>query len=255
MTILLICTAPSAFAQTISVQTDSSGYEEGDTIVISGEVSTVLDDTTPVVLQIFYERNLMQVGQVNVAQDGSYSHIIATGSTWNQDGQYTVRVTYGDGQSDTQFDYYLNTSAPETTEIFEVEDGDSGTFDVKYTIRGGMVRDMLVDKDNFALKIAIEASDDGTILLDLPRSAIDATEQNGDIDFIVLIDEIPASYEEPKKDLGSRVITIPFVSGDSEIMIIGTYIIPEFGPAAITVLIAVTAGVVLLTKSMSRRII
>ena len=49
---LLIISTGTVFAQEslISVQTDDNNYDEGDTIVISGNVGTVIGDT-PVIIQ------------------------------------------------------------------------------------------------------------------------------------------------------------------------------------------------------------
>ena len=63
----------------VSVQTDDNNYDEGDTIVISGNVSIVVGNT-PITLQLFSEGNLIDIAQIVVAQDGSYSHtVIAEG--------------------------------------------------------------------------------------------------------------------------------------------------------------------------------
>ena len=112
MAILLISIG-AAFAQEslISVQTDDNNYDEGDTIVISGKVSTIVG-STPVTLQLFSEGNLIDIAQITVAQDGSYSHtIIAEGPLWKKEGNYTVRVSYGEGNiAESEFTY-----SPKTT--------------------------------------------------------------------------------------------------------------------------------------------
>ena len=52
--ILTLVFGGTAFASTslISVQTDDSNYDEGDTILISGNISTIIGDTQ-VTLQLF----------------------------------------------------------------------------------------------------------------------------------------------------------------------------------------------------------
>ncbi|MDC4213792.1 MAG: PEFG-CTERM sorting domain-containing protein, partial [Candidatus Nitrosopumilus limneticus] len=97
--ILAIISSGVAFAQNslISVQTDSLYYDEGDTILISGTVNTIIGNT-PVTLQLFKDANLVQVAQFELSQDGNYSHtIIAEGSQWKREGEYIVKVVYGDG--------------------------------------------------------------------------------------------------------------------------------------------------------------
>ncbi|PIN95698.1 MAG: PEFG-CTERM sorting domain-containing protein, partial [Nitrosopumilus sp. CG10_big_fil_rev_8_21_14_0_10_33_7] len=73
--------------------------------------------------------------------------------------------------------------------------------------------------------------------LKIPREALDAKKQDGTDDiFIIIIDGIEAPYQETVTDNGSRVITINFEQDDSDIEIIGTKIIPEFGTIAVMIL-------------------
>ena len=139
--------------------------------------------------------------------------------------------------------------AVETTTNFEVDAGSHGTFDVEYTIKGGTVEDMIVDSDNFALVVKISSTDDGTITADLPREFIGAEKQNGkDEIFIILIDGIEVAYQESTNS-ESRVLTINFVEGDSEIKIIGTYVVPEFGIMVTVILIVGITTVILVGKN------
>ncbi len=242
-----------AFAQTnpITVQTDDKNYEEGDTIVISGDVTTVVAGT-PIVLQVFFEGNLIDVAQIDVSQEGTFSHtILAEGPFWHRNGDYLVRASYGDGNNaESEFSFSPKTDVAETTNIFEVDAGSSGTFDVKYTIKGGTIKDILIDPEIFALIVQIDASDEGTITLDLPRDAIGAEKQDGKDDlFIILIDGVEVPYQESVTNSDSRLITIKFEQGDSDIEIIGTYIIPEFGTIVMMVLLVGIASAIIVTKN------
>ena len=71
---LLLFSTGVSFAQEslVSVKTDDNNYDEGDTIVISGQVATIIGET-PITLQLFSEGNMIDIAQVRVAQDGSYS--------------------------------------------------------------------------------------------------------------------------------------------------------------------------------------
>lgn len=251
---VLFSTTMLAFAQTeelISVETAKNSYEEGETIVISGQVTTVILDT-PVTLQIFHGNTLVEIAQLIVAQDGKYTHtILAQGPLWQKDGMYTVRVSYGASNVvETNFEYFTKQSVTETTNIFEVDAGSSGTFDVDYTIRGAAIKNMIVDSDIFALIVIIESEDDGSITLVLPRFAIDAKISDGTDDtFIILIDGVEVPYEEISTDSISRIITIGFEEGDSDIEIIGTFVIPEFGSIVIPVLVlAILLTIIISTK-------
>ncbi len=250
---LVFISTTTAFAQEsiISVQTDDSAYDEGDTIVISGNVGTVIGNT-PVLIQIIQgNATIIDIAQLEVAQDGVFTEtILAEGAIWQKAGKYTVMAFYQEHSVKTTFTYSPKTEVPETKKVFEVDAGNHGTFDVEYSIKGGSVKDMAVNSDSFAITVQIEAPDEGTITLDLPREFIGAEKQDGKDDtFIILIDGIYVPYQESVVLADSRVITISFVEGDSDIMIIGTYIVPEFGAIAMMILIASIMTVIVLSRN------
>ncbi len=252
--VLFFISTGTAFAQEslISVKTDDNHYDEGDTIVISGEVTTVLAGDQITLLIIFGGEKIVEIAQITVALDGSYSHtVIAEGSQWRVDGDYIVKVQYGKANiAESEFSYSPKSESIETTTNFEVDAGSSGTFDVEYTIKGGTVKDMVVDSDIFAIIVQIDSIDEGSITLDLPREFIGAERQDGKDDtFIILIDGIEVIYQESVVDSESRVITINFEEGDSDIEIIGTYVIPEFGTIAMIILIAGIMTVILASRN------
>ena len=253
LAILLIISTGTVFAQEslISVQTDDIIYDEGDTIVISGTVTTVVG-STPATLQLFSEGNLVDIAQIEIAQDGSYSHtIIAEGPLWQKQGDYTVRVSYGEGNTaESEFNYSPKSAINETANNFEVDAGSHGTFDVEYTVKGALIKDIVVDSDNFALVVEIESNDEGVVTLNLPREFIGAEKQDGkDETFIILIDGIEVGYKEEVVHSKSRVITVNFEQGDEKIEIIGTYVIPEFGTITMLILITGIMITILATKN------
>ena len=242
-------------SELISVQVSDSSFQEGDTIVISGTVSTIIAGE-PVIIQIFHNDNLIEIAQLEVAQDGSFSKTFrAQGQNWQQEGDYVVRATYGEGQiSEANFEFYKE--EPEISSIFEVDAGSSGTFDVEYTIKGGTIKNIIVDPEIFGLIIVIESNADGSITVNLPRESIDAKKSDGTDDvYIILIDGIEVPNVDQPSD-NSRTITIEFEEGDSDIEIIGTFVIPEFGTFAYLVLPASIMFIFLVTarKNLMKKI-
>ena len=249
--LLIVFTLPVFAESLISVKTDSNSYKEGETIVVSGKVSTIITGT-PVTIQIFSQGNLVDIAQITVAEDGSYSHtVIAEGPLWSKAGEYTVKTTFGkENIAETQFNFSPKTDTPVATKTFEVDAGNQGTFDVQYSIEGGIVKNMLIDKDVFALIVVIESTDNGSISLEIPREALDAKKQDKTDDtFIIIIDGIEAPYQETITDSNTRVITINFEQGDSDIEIIGTTIIPEFGTIAVMILVIGMITTIAVTKN------
>ena len=250
---LLVISVSTVFAQEslISVQTDDLNYDEGDTIVISGQVTTVIG-STPITLQLFIEGNMVEIEQITVAQDGTYSHtVLAEGPLWKKQGEYIARVSYGAGNiAEVEFSYIPEREAVVNTEIFEVDAGPKGTFDVEYSIKGGTVKDIIVNSNNFSLEVLIETTDYGSITLDLPRDWIGAEKQDGkDEMFIILIDGINVAYQESAVFSELRVITINFEEDDSKIEIIGTYVIPEFGTIVMMILMIGIMTTIIITRN------
>ena len=247
--VLLIITTGTVFAQEslISIQTDNNHYDEGDTIVISGNIKTIIGET-PVILQLFTEGNLVDIAQLIVAQDGSFiKTFLAEGALWKKSGDYTTIASYQEHKIETGFSYTSKSEVVKTTEPYEVDAGSHGTFDVEYTIKGGTIKNMIVDSKNFAVIVQIDATDEGVITLDLPREFIGAEKQDDKDDtFIILIDGIEVAYQESIVNLDSRIITINFERGDSDIEIIGTYVVPEFG-AIVTIILVVSIMIVVIT--------
>ncbi len=249
---ILSLSAFSAFAQTtelLSITTSKNSYEEGDAIIISGNVTSIIVDT-PITLQVFYSGNLVDIAQITVAQDGKYTHtMLAKGPLWQKDGTYVIRASYGANYMvETDFKYNTKLSVRETIDIFEVNAGKYGTFDVHYTVKGATIKDMIIDPEIFALIVIVETEEDGSILLDLPRKSIDAKKNDStDDSFIILIDGVEVPYKEIDSNIDSRKITIEFEEGDSDIEIIGTFVIPEFGSIAMLILIVGISSIILLS--------
>jgi predicted secreted protein with PEFG-CTERM motif len=249
--ILGVISMGTAFAEgsLVSVKTNHDNYSGGDTILISGNVVTIIGNTQ-VTMQLFQEGNLIEIAQIKVSQDGNYSHtLIAQGPLWKNQGTYMVKVTYGEGNiAEKIFNYIPESDIVETT--IPVDAGNSGTFDVKYTIKGGTVENIEIEPENLGLLVKINSLSDGKIILELPREFIDAEKQNGnDEKFIILINDVQTTYDQIRSESTIRTVGINFEKGDSEIQIIGTYVIPEFGTIVMIILTIGILASILLTKN------
>ncbi|MEK6944571.1 MAG: PEFG-CTERM sorting domain-containing protein, partial [Thermoproteota archaeon] len=163
----------------ICVDVAEGFYEEGDTVVVSGKVRAVILDS-PVSLQIFYGETLVQIDQLGVAQDGTFTTtLIAKGPQWAREGTYLVRAAYSGNIAETNFEFKPAETGVTTTDLFEVDAGSFGTFDVSYTINGGTIKNIQVEPKILGLVVTIEVERDGIITLELPRSFIDAKKSDG----------------------------------------------------------------------------
>ena len=108
----------------VTVVTDTSIYEEGDMINISGSVSDY-DESDPfknfdVTLRLIApNNNIINISQIPLDSDGSYSTFIpAQGPLWKSGGDYTISVSHGsDRNASTTFTFVLS----EAEEVIEEE--------------------------------------------------------------------------------------------------------------------------------------
>jgi len=259
----IILTMPMAFAQeeTLGAQkiilaSDNTAYQEGDVITITGQIEKVLPGM-PVTLQIFFEKNLIQVSQVRVSQDGEFTDTFtAAGPQWQNEGTVTIKADYGGASTELNIEFFKNTSGVFTSN-YEVKIPAGGTFDVQYTMKGGIISSMDLNQENLSLVINIATSSDGNLNINLPRDSIDSINNQGeDIDFIVLMyegnSEIPIQTDFRKVEAADefRSIDIPVKDGDTKVEIIGTHVVPEFGTIAMIVLaVAIVSIIAVSAKS------
>ena len=244
-------------AQKIEIIADNTAYQEGDIITITGTIEKVIPGM-PVSLQIFFEQNLIQVSQVSVSQNGKFSDTFtASGPQWQNEGTITIKANYGkDSTDEINIEFFKNTSG-DFLSNYEVKIPDGGTFDVPYTMKGGIVEKIEINQENLSLEISISTNSDGNLNINLPRQGIDSKMNNGgDLDFIILMHEansnfpVQTEYEEDKSKADFRSIDIPIKNGDKKIEIIGTHVVPEFGTIAMIVLaVAIVSIIAVSTKS------
>ena len=259
----VLLTMPMAFgqeealgAQKITLTADNTAYQEGDVITITGTIEKVIPGM-PVTLQVFFEKNLIQVSQVKVSQDGEFTDTFtAAGPQWQNEGTVIIKSDYGGASTELNIEFFKNTSGIFTSN-YEVKIPDGGTFDVPYTMKGGIISSMNLNEKNRSLVINIATSSDGNLNINLPRNSIDSVNNNGqDIDFIVLMYEgdsqIPIQTDVKKVETGDefRSIDIPVKDGDTKIEIVGTHVVPEFGTIAMIVLaVAIVSIIAVSAKS------
>ena len=222
-------------SQILTLNTDKEAYYDGDVITITGKVTKVISGEE-IILQIFFGKNLIGIDQVSVTQDGEFTKTIRTGGPlWQNEGSVVIKITYGKESTEATFKFFKQTGT-NFTSIYEVDIPDGGTFDIEYTMKGGVVDSMTVNPHSLSLDIGILTNSDGALDISIPRNALDSIDENGfDTEFIILIyssnevNPVQTDYNKIEFDDESRSIYIPIKNGDSKIQIVGTSVIPEFG--------------------------
>jgi len=243
----------------MTVLTDQKSYNQGDTVIIKGTIRDIQNQTAIAVIVRDSLKNLVSIAQPPLSSTGIFTVTLkANGPLWKQAGNYTVIAQYGRYQNvTTTFQYsggngqiIENTSV--ISDTFQINAGGQ-TYNVPYTIKGGIVKSMDIYADKLMLEITIAATSDGSLNVNLPRTLMDAKVQANltadekmtgvqinpntqpDDKFIVIVSGAPVQFTETK-DSVTRDLIIPFHATDTKIDIIGTQIVPEFGTIAALVL-------------------
>jgi len=257
--ILIIVTiglTPSfAFAEeSDSISTNLEAYTSGEVVIVFGKIVDITPGL-PLTIQIFHNDNLIDVAQISVAQDGTFAQTFnALGPLWSSDGTYTVRGFYTVDRITETYFQFKNTLVSKTS-VFSVNIPNSGVFDLSYSITGGKVNEITLDKDSYSILIDTAMEAYGSLKLQLPRESFDSKKDNGVDDvFIILIKDkdgsvFEAQYQEMETTSDFRMIEIILEPGDQTIEIVGTYVIPEFGTVVLMILLASLASVIIISKN------
>jgi len=249
--------------ESIIVTIDKSSYLEGETISISGKIKNIaLGNQLSIVIQA-PNGNRVALDQITVGSDKQFStEIKLGGKLMKEEGTYTITVTqdknnqvttsfeFGGVSSSNELDIIIDSPITATIVTATTVTVQDSTDLLSYEITNGKIINIMTDLDAKSLLIDIEAWDDGSITLTIPRSVLDAKINGGDDDeFFVLVDDYPVVFEEITT-LTDRTLTIEFSAGAEQIEIIGTFVIPEFGTIAAMILaVAIISIIAISAKS------
>ena len=116
-----------AESQTISVETNSSSYEKGSSITVSGLITNYDASDPNEVFQITLRviapnNNIVTVDQIVPNSGGTYSTSVNTeGANWKLGGDYTVMVNYADQSASTTFTLIIPEMEATEAEAVEAE--------------------------------------------------------------------------------------------------------------------------------------
>jgi predicted secreted protein with PEFG-CTERM motif len=251
--------------ESIILNTDKSSYTDGEIISISGEIENMIAGTQLSLIIQAPNGNLVVLDQITVGADKQFStEIKLGGKLMKTEGVYTIKVQYGDESVTTTFEFgrvvSIVSNEIEESAVDEPVIVDSivtattitvqkSTDLVGYEITNGKLINVIPDTDAKSLLIDIEALDDGSITLTIPRSVLDATINDKDDEFFVLVDGEEVDFDEITTSI-DRTLTIEFLAGSEQIEIIGTFVIPEFGTIAAMILaVAIISIIAISAKS------
>ena len=232
---------------TITFNIESDTYDHDSIIIITGQVKTVKDKD--VVFVVTGPLGIVQIDQVKVSSDGSFSTTINTASAMMKyDGEYKIEAAYD--QYNNHFEYVNLVGGIDVGSLVghEVEHHETEVVDlaseVDYSISGGDVHGVTANVNGNSLVVSIhDAEDGGELTITLPSDVI--TPFNDGTFFVLVNDE-----ESDDASQDGNTITVPFDADAETIEIIGTHVVPEFGTiAAIILAVAITSIIVISTRS------
>jgi len=233
----------------IDFSTDSDTYDHNSVIEIDGKVSNT-SRGTDVTVVVTGPMGIVQIDQVAISSDGSFSTTINTASAMMKyDGEYKIKATYG--TQDLMRVQYVNLvggiEAGSMAGHEDHEEHHEEVFDlaneVDYNISGGSVEGVTANTNGNSIVIAIHADGDGELTITLPNDVI--TPFNDGTFFVLVNDE-----ESDDASQDGNTVTVPFDASTYTIEIIGTHVVPEFGTiAAIILAVAITSIIVVSAKS------
>ena len=241
--------ASQAFADVpLDIEVNGDTFDHASTIIVDGQIGD-LRTGTPVTVIVTGSNGVVTIEQITPSSDGSFSVSINTASPlMKYDGEYKIKATYGDrGINDVVYvtlegGLVSGTSASAHEEHHGNEAADL-TNELNYNISGGMVHSITSTNDDSLLITIHDAEDGSELTIALPDDII--TPFN-DGSFFVLVN----GEESDDAEQNGNSVTIPFDADTTEIEIVGTHVVPEFGTIAMIVLaVAIVSIIAVSAKS------
>ena len=256
--ILLPFLGGESFAQSnqvLTVTTEKESYAAGEPIEVFGLVDIRLEGVEALIRVVSPVGNMVDVDQIAVDADGSFSKTISTsiGGLWKETGTYTIMVNYGENSTQVEFEYGgMMSAGVQTTPEFAMEENENTSQSIMiedhsldYNLTCAEIQSLTPDTENKSLIVSIKTDCDGELTITLPKDVIDTDEEG----FFILVDGDETNHKA--SSVGEFwTLTIPFSYGSEEIEIIGTFVIPEFGTiAGLVLILAITSIIIISAKN------
>jgi predicted secreted protein with PEFG-CTERM motif len=231
----------------LAIEVNGDTFDHNSTIVVDGQVGDIRTGT-PVTVIVTGSTGVVTIEQVTPSADGSFTVSVNTASPlMKYDGEYKIKATYGDaGINDVVFVTLEGGLVKGTSASVHEEHHDEATDvsnELDYNISGGMVESITATNDDSLLVTIHDAEDGGELTITLSEDII--TPFN-DGTFFVLVN----GEESDDAEQNGNVVTIPFDADATDIEIVGTHVVPEFGTIAMIVLaVAIVSIIAVSAKS------
>ena len=221
----------------ITASTDSLSYKPGEKVTITGTVKNVVSGNPVTILVRSPIQNVYAVGQVEIYNNVFVHDFVINESS--KPGIYTIDIRHGDQSARLQFTLTsgLVQNIPVETSFIKVRGDVVGL--IKY--KNAQVS---LEENSITIQLDIESSIDPIPQeFEIPKEVIDAQQS-----LVVEVDgkTLNCSETETSRD---RILDCFIPSSAEELKIIGTSVIPEFGPVVLFILILSIASLIAYTRT------
>jgi len=225
----------------ITIWTDAAQYDHESMIVVEGTVAGIRPGTEIglVVIGPPPFNNRVTIAQIPVASDGTWKTTLSTGGeNWKYDGTYTIRVTYGHQEVNNRAIVELTGGLQQIGAGCGPGELSASGQCIPYTITGDVrVVSAMFSSASNSLTVQLSGQMDGTLTINPSMDAIRGI-------FMVLVD----GEEWDDAEINGNEVTVDFPAGTSEIEIIGTFAIPEFGTIAALILAVAIISIIVVSS-------
>ena len=224
----------------ITIWTDEAQYNHESMIVVEGTVASIRSGTDIGLIVIGPPpfNNVITIAQIPVASDGTYKTTLSTaGNSWKYDGTYTIKVTYGHQAVNNRALVQLTGGIEQVGAGCGPGELSASGQCIPYTITAGSVSGAMFSTASNSLTVQISGLMDGTLTITPSVDAIRGI-------FMVLVD----GEEWDDVEINGNEVTVDFPAGTTEIEIIGTFAIPEFGTIAALILVVAIISIIVVSS-------
>lgn len=211
-------------------------YQPGDKVIISGSVGQIVNSNPVTIIVRNPMGNVYDVGQVNLLNNLFIHDFVLNDDSLG--GTYSINIKYG--SSSNQLYFVLNSGVLSTIPVFdsEIKIRTNGTNVIKYG-------DVSVSAADKTIKISMDTSkvtgNSVNQQYQIPKKIVDTP--GGNIVLKVNENQILCSQSETDT---MRILDCAIPANSTDIELVGTTVIPEFGPlAGLAISISIIAVVVL----------
>jgi len=185
--------------------------------------------------------NIVTIDQIMPKPGSDFQLTFNTNSPlWKKDGLYIIKAQGGPASTIFKTGVELTGGAPSGIACTASELNANG-YCIPYAISGAKVLGASLSPQSKSIIITLDDAKQGTLTIKPSTGVIQGI-------FMVLVD----GEESNNVTINGNEVTIMFPQGSTEIEVIGTFVIPEFGPiTALILIIAIISVVIISSKKLN----